>query len=48
MRGAIHSLRQYAFMAWCLVKAQGQFYVLLLLVFILETDRLMLSEKINF
>jgi hypothetical protein len=26
MRGAIHPLPQYAFMAWCLVKAQGQLY----------------------
>jgi len=24
--GAIHPLPQYAFMAWCLVKAQGQLY----------------------
>jgi len=24
MRGAIPSLSQYAFMAWCSVKAQGQ------------------------
>jgi len=23
MSGAIHPLPQYAFMAWCLVKAQG-------------------------
>jgi hypothetical protein len=27
MSGAIHSLPQYAFMAWCLVKAQGQLYL---------------------
>jgi len=26
MSGAILSLPQYAFMAWCLVKAQGQLY----------------------
>jgi len=26
MRGAILPLPQYAFMAWCLVKAQGQLY----------------------
>jgi hypothetical protein len=25
MSGAIPALRKYAFMAWCLVKAQGQF-----------------------
>jgi hypothetical protein len=28
MRGAIPPLPQYAFMAWCLVKAQGQLYIL--------------------
>jgi hypothetical protein len=28
MSGAIHPLPQYAFMAWCLVKAQGQLYLL--------------------
>jgi hypothetical protein len=27
MGGAIHPLPQYAFMAWCLVKAQGQLYL---------------------
>jgi hypothetical protein len=27
MSGAIHPLLQYAFMAWCLVKAQGQLYL---------------------
>jgi hypothetical protein len=27
MRGAIHRLPQYAFMKWCLVKAQGQLYL---------------------
>jgi hypothetical protein len=26
MRGAIHPLPQYAFIAWCSVKAQGQHY----------------------
>jgi hypothetical protein len=26
MSGAIHPLPQYASMAWCLVKAQGQLY----------------------
>jgi len=25
MSGAVHPLPQYAFMAWCLVKAQEQF-----------------------
>jgi hypothetical protein len=29
MPGAIPPLPQYAFMAWCLVKAQGQFYLYL-------------------
>jgi hypothetical protein len=28
MSGAIPPLPQYAFMAWCLVKAQGQLYLL--------------------
>jgi hypothetical protein len=27
MSGAINPLPQYAFMAWCLVKAQGQLYL---------------------
>jgi len=27
MRGDISPLSQYAFMAWCLVKAQGQLYL---------------------
>jgi len=27
MRGAIPPLPQYAFMAWCSVEAQGQFYL---------------------
>jgi len=27
MRGAIPPLPQYAFMAWCSVKAQGQLYL---------------------
>jgi hypothetical protein len=30
MRGAIPSLPQYAFMAWCSVKAQGQLFLCLL------------------
>jgi len=29
MRGAIPPLPHYAFMAWCLVKAQQQFYLYL-------------------
>jgi hypothetical protein len=29
MRGAVHPLPQYAFMAWCSVKAQGQLYLYL-------------------
>jgi len=29
MRGAIPPLSQYTFMAWCLVKAQGQVYLYL-------------------
>jgi hypothetical protein len=31
MSGAIHPLPQYAFMAWCLVKAQGQLYLFIYL-----------------
>jgi len=27
MSGATHTLPQYAFMAWCLVKAQGWIYL---------------------
>jgi hypothetical protein len=27
MSAAIHPLPQYVFMAWCLVKAQGQIYL---------------------
>jgi hypothetical protein len=33
MRGAIHSLPQYAFVTWCSVKAQGQLYLLFSCVF---------------
>jgi hypothetical protein len=33
MSGAIHPLPQYAFMAWCLVKAQGQLYLYLYFLF---------------
>jgi hypothetical protein len=33
MSGAIPPLPQYAFMAWCLVKAQGQLYLYLFLTF---------------
>jgi hypothetical protein len=31
MGGAIHPLPKYAFMVWCLVKAQGQIYLYLYL-----------------
>jgi hypothetical protein len=34
MNGAIPPLPQYALMAWCLVKAQGQLYPLLYLTLI--------------
>jgi hypothetical protein len=30
MSGAINPLPQYAFMAWCTVKAQGQLYLYLI------------------
>jgi len=39
MSGAIHPLPQYAFMAWCLVKAQGQLYL-----YFLPTTRYMKVE----
>jgi hypothetical protein len=32
MSGAVHPLSQYAFMAWCSVKAQGQLYLYLMSV----------------
>jgi hypothetical protein len=32
IRGAIHPLPQYAFMAWCSVRAQGQLYIFLVTV----------------
>jgi hypothetical protein len=44
MSGAIHPLPQYAFMAWCLVKAQGQLYLYLTL-YRCETWSLTLKEK---
>jgi hypothetical protein len=34
MRGAIAPLAHYAFMAWCLVKAQGQLYFTLLYLYL--------------
>jgi len=40
MREAIPLLRQYAFMAWCLVKAQRQFY----LIFYLHLDQVSVPE----
>jgi hypothetical protein len=36
MSGAITPLPQYAFMAWCLVKAQGQLYLLPLPVMVMD------------
>jgi hypothetical protein len=38
MSRAIPSLPQYAFMAWCLVKAQGQIYLFYLYSFINDTS----------
>jgi hypothetical protein len=35
MSGAITPFPQYAFMAWCPVKAQGQLYLYLLLLLLL-------------
>jgi len=33
MSGTIPTLPQYAFMAWCLVKAQGQLYFTMLIIY---------------
>jgi hypothetical protein len=33
MSGAIPPLPQYAFMAWCSAKAQGQLYLYLLIIY---------------
>jgi hypothetical protein len=35
MSGAIHPLPQYAFMAWCLVKARGQLYLIIIIIIII-------------
>jgi hypothetical protein len=43
MCGAIPPLPQYAFMAWCLVKAQGQFYLYLYL----NTEKVGRTEREN-
>jgi hypothetical protein len=45
MSGAIPSLPQYAFMAWCSVKAQGQHYLYLYLLLLLLTTVALPSDK---
>jgi hypothetical protein len=46
MSGAIHPLPQYAFMAWCSVKAQGQLYLYCSQSFIqCEVEALSVREK---
>jgi len=45
MSGAIHPLPQYASMAWCSVKAQGQLYLYLYLdVILLKMMKMMMPE----
>jgi hypothetical protein len=46
MRGAIPPLSQYAFMAWCSVKAQGQLY-LYLFIPCFKKSSFMHSSKLN-
>jgi hypothetical protein len=41
MHGAIPPFPHYAFMAWCLVKAQGEFYFTFI---IFAVDRVLLSR----
>jgi len=43
--GATHSLPQYAFMAWCSVKAQGQLYVFTFYAYCDNSSSLSLSLK---
>jgi hypothetical protein len=45
MSGAIPLLPQYAFMAWCLVKTQGQLYLYL---FCMATWRFFIMEEQGF
>jgi hypothetical protein len=42
MSGAITPLPQHAFMAWCLIKAQGQLYL------ILSTESSVHDQKLKF
>jgi hypothetical protein len=42
MSGAIHPLPQYAFMAWCLVKAQGQLYLLPFIAIIISANSIII------
>jgi len=45
MRGALHPLLQYAFMAWCSVKAQGQLYTLPTFYLTSDTQTAIHSQK---
>jgi hypothetical protein len=47
MRGAILPLPQYAFMAWCWLKAQGQLYLTLPLLSLLHQDRICRYELLG-
>jgi hypothetical protein len=44
MNGAIPPLPQYAFMAWCSVKAQGQLYLTLPLTYLQLTVNIRFLE----
>jgi hypothetical protein len=43
MSGAIHPFPQYAFMAWCSVKAQRQLYLCLMIL--IQTQRLFSTKS---
>jgi len=44
MSGAIHPLPQYAFMAWYLVKAQGQLYLFIFYYTVSEAKNIGLTN----
>jgi hypothetical protein len=46
MIGAIPPLSQYAFMAWCSVKAQGQLYLYLTVFFLLKDIKLQIGLRL--
>jgi len=47
MSGATHPLHPYAFVAWCLVKAQGQLYLYIYLYFYLCDRRVLTDAKLE-